>query len=122
MMRATIVWVVLTVMSASGLYLVKQEVLGLEEQVARLDDEIARDREAIRVLHAEWAYLINPDRLAQLAARHLGLKPPHPGQITDTVETLPPPRDLPPATAPDVIAPPIKDPTKPTLATMRNGE
>jgi cell division protein FtsL len=118
MMRVTIVWVVLTVISASGLYLVKQEVLGLEEQVARLDDKIARDREAIRVLHAEWAYLTNPDRLAQLAAKHLGLKPPQAGQIADTVEKLPPPRD---PQEPDIV-PSTKDSAKPTLATMRKGE
>jgi cell division protein FtsL len=121
MMRASIVWIVLTLISASGLYLVKQEVIGLEEQVARLDDKIARDREAIRVLHAEWAYLINPDRLAQLAAKHLGLKPPQAGQIADTLEKLPPPRDAAPQ-APDVIVPPAKDSAKPTLATMRSDE
>ena len=104
MMRSTLLWLGLTVASASGLYLVKQEVLGLEEKLIALDDKIAKDREAIHVLRAEWAYLTQPDRLSQLAARHLGLKPPVAGQIADTVERLPPPRDPPPG-----VSPPVED-------------
>ncbi len=52
-----------------------------QEAVRRVDDlriTIAREREAISVLNAEWAYLNRPDRLRKLAEAHfqqLGLMP-----------------------------------------------
>ena len=119
MMRSTIAWLVLTIVSASGLYLVKQEVIGLEDRLAALDDKIGKDRETIHVLRAEWAYLTQPDRLAKLAARHLGLKPPAAGQIADTIEKLPPPKDSP--VDPNAPSPAV-DPSRPTLANMKSGE
>jgi cell division protein FtsL len=89
MTRAMIVWLVLTVAAGTGLFVVKHEVQDLEEQLARIVDEIRRDQEAIHVLNAEWAYLTRPARLSELAARHLELKPPGPGQTATSVERLP---------------------------------
>jgi cell division protein FtsL len=110
--RATVAWLVLVVLAGTGLFLVKHEVQDLEERLAQLDDRIANERETVHVLRAEWAYLTRPERLARLAERHLGLKPPAPGQIANSIESLPPPTDTIPA--PDDGA------TRPTLATIRS--
>lgn len=43
------------------------------QALADLDSKIAEEREAIRVLKAEWSFLNQPDRLQALARRHLPL-------------------------------------------------
>lgn len=113
MIRHTFVWLFLVVLAGTGLFLVKHEVQDLEEKLARYDEDIAKDREAIHVLRAEWAYLTQPDRLSKLAQRHLGLKPPAAGQIVESLDVLPPPKDAPPAG---------DGASRPTLATMKAPE
>jgi cell division protein FtsL len=110
MIRATVAWLLLIVLAGTGLFLVKHEVQDREEKLARLDEQIAKDRETIHVLRAEWAYLTQPSRLARLADRYLGLKPPAPGQIADSIDKLPLPKDAPP---------PAEGASRPTLATMK---
>jgi hypothetical protein len=63
---------VLVVVSATWAYRVNYAT---QEAMARLDglrQEIAREREAIAVLKAEWAYLNRPDRLQALVAANAG--------------------------------------------------
>ncbi|MHA1546202.1 MAG: cell division protein FtsL [Alphaproteobacteria bacterium] len=48
-----------------------------------LRGEIAREREAMRILEAEWSLLNQPERLQKLAKRHLALVPLQPEQIVD---------------------------------------
>lgn len=58
-----------------GLYSMKYEVQRLETQLSSLHGELTAEREAIQVLRAEWSYLNGPERLEDLAARHLDLVP-----------------------------------------------
>lgn len=67
------------------------------DRVTRLRNQIAREREALVVLRAEWAFLNAPDRLARLVARHgvtLDLAPMA-GRHFATLADLPP---IPPET------------------------
>ena len=57
------------------MFQVKYEVMQQEEQLARLNQQIADGREAIRVLNAEWSFLNQPARLDELAKRYLTLVP-----------------------------------------------
>jgi cell division protein FtsL len=72
---STALWVVVVIAVGYGMFQVKYEVMQLEEQLARVNRSITEDREAIRVLNAEWSFLTQPSRLDQLAKRHLALGP-----------------------------------------------
>ena len=58
--------VVLVVVCASWAYRVNYETREARGRVAELRAEIARGREALGMLRAEWAYLNRPDRLRAL--------------------------------------------------------
>lgn len=68
-------WLVAASATALILFQIKQEVRGLEEEIAAAQRDILRDQEAVHVLEAEWSYLNSPARIAALAERHLGMAP-----------------------------------------------
>jgi cell division protein FtsL len=61
--------------SAVYAYSIKYDTIFLSEQVAKLKNQTARERESIAVLRAEWQFLNKPDRLQALADKHLDLAP-----------------------------------------------
>lgn len=63
------------VAGAGYVYGVKYEATRHAEESARLRLEIARERDAIADLKAQWAQLNRPDRIQALAERHLQLRP-----------------------------------------------
>lgn len=73
---------------AIGLYMVKYSVQDVQRNVAALKTELASEKESLHLLNAEWAYLNRPDRLRQLADRHLDLVPLDSRQI-EKVSALP---------------------------------
>lgn len=102
-----------------GLFHAKYRVQALESELAELQQQIQRDRRSIHVLKAEWSYLNEPDRLAELARRHLELAPiagsqlatlgdvPEKLPLADTDEAPPPAaEDAAPARKPDAPAEP----------------
>lgn len=60
---------------AIGLYLVKYSVQDVQREVGSLKAQLASEKESLHLLNAEWAYLNRPDRLRQLADKHLDLMP-----------------------------------------------
>ena len=102
----------------NGVYLAKAH----ERELQRLNAEIAKEGETIRVLKAEWSYLNQPERLQELARKHLALAPTNPNQIV-VLASLPlrseawsnqAPvvdfNDLPRRVAPTALMPPIPRP------------
>ncbi len=73
---------------AMGVYLVKYSVQDVQREVAAVKRELAVEKESLHLLNAEWAYLNRPDRLRQLADRHLDLVPLDSKQI-NSVSVLP---------------------------------
>ncbi|MDZ4738439.1 MAG: hypothetical protein SGJ03_00855 [Alphaproteobacteria bacterium] len=61
----------------NGVYRVKAQTRELKD----LDGAITKEAEAIRVLKAEWSFLNQPERLQDLARRHLTLGPTGARQI-----------------------------------------
>ena len=68
-------WLALIALASIGTFQLKYRVQAQEQELTRLDRQIQRDRDAIQVLHAEWAHLNDPGRLSDLARRHLDLAP-----------------------------------------------
>jgi hypothetical protein len=63
------------VLAAADVYKIKYESTLEAERVAKLRAELRREQDLIASLQAEWARLDRPDRLQELAQRHLALKP-----------------------------------------------
>ena len=81
------------VFAAAYVYRIKMESTERTERVLRLRAQIHEQRDAIAVLHAEWARLDSPLRLQGLVERHLALKPLNANQY-DSLKNLP---DRPPS-------------------------
>jgi hypothetical protein len=86
--------------SAAWVYKIKFEATVQAESVARLRSEIRRERDSIATLRAEWSRLDSPERLQELAQRHLKLRPVEFAQY-DGLDNLPerPKPIVPPGTA-----------------------
>jgi cell division protein FtsL len=60
--------------AAAVVYDVKYSATYEAQKVARLNNEIAKEREKIATLKAEWSTLSSPDRIQRLASKYLGMK------------------------------------------------
>jgi hypothetical protein len=94
--------------AGAGLYLyqVKHSVAQLDRELRTINRQTEQARERTQVLRAEWALLNEPDRLRQVAQRHLPLEAMTPAQFVRPAEMerrLPPPRQF--AGTPSLFAP-----------------
>lgn len=71
----SLVWMACFAVGAFGLYMVKFSVQNLQREVAAAEQQLAQEKESLHLLNAEWAYLNRPERLRQLAEKHLELAP-----------------------------------------------
>ena len=76
------------VLAAADVYKIKYESTLQAERVAKLRGEVRREQDTIASLRAEWSRLDRPDRIQDLAQRHLTLKPLDVRQY-DTLDRLP---------------------------------
>jgi cell division protein FtsL len=84
----TLLWLAFVSLLGFAMFEVKYEVMDIEDQLAKTNRAILADRDAIHVLQAEWSYLSQPSRLADLAKRHLNLAPLQTKQL-GRVEEIP---------------------------------
>jgi cell division protein FtsL len=91
--------IVALIMAASFVYKIKFDSTLQAERVAKLHNEIRKERNAIAALRAEWARLDAPGRIQGLAERHLKLQPQKATQF-DSLDNLPD-RPPPAPTVPD---------------------
>jgi hypothetical protein len=87
----TFVWLALLTMIGVGLYQVELGVLAKESELRQINRQIDSNREATHVLEAEWSYLNDPTRLADLARRYTDLSPATPTQIAGFDRLVPRP-------------------------------
>ena len=71
------------VASAFAVYKVKYDTTYEVQRIAKLRSEIQSERERLALLRAEWTRLASPERLQDLAGRHLGMKPLEVARIGD---------------------------------------
>ena len=88
--RATVALMVAALAIGAVLYQVSYAVEGMHADLDRLNQRIRADREAIHVLQAEWSYLNQPQRLAKLSERYLGMAPADASRIVDASALAPP--------------------------------
>lgn len=105
------------VVAAAFVYKIKYESARDVSKVAKLRGEIARERDSIAALRAEWSKLDNPERIQDLAKRHLNLQPLDVTQL-DALDHLPdrPMQIVPPGTV-DPIGAIIESATADELTT-----
>lgn len=65
----------LLAVTAVGVMVFKAEANREATEIARLEKEIAQERESLRLLRAETAHLEQPSRVERLSRAHLGLEP-----------------------------------------------
>lgn len=89
MIKVFAAFAILTVMiSTASVYNLKQATYDLEEKKRDISAQILKDREAIKVLKAEMAYLSRPERLERLGRRHLALESTATEQIAADITEL----------------------------------
>lgn len=81
--RLVVLWMSLGVLAAFGLYNVKYRVQELKSEVAATETQLREEKKNLHVLTAEWTYLNRPERLRQLSAKYLAIKPLRAGQLAD---------------------------------------
>jgi cell division protein FtsL len=75
--------VLVLVAAAVAVYKVKYESTYEAQRAAKLRAEIRIERERLATLKAEWTRLTAPQRIQDLAVRHLGMKPLDVARISD---------------------------------------
>jgi hypothetical protein len=106
--------------AGAGLYLyqVKHSVSMLDRELREVNRQTEVVRERTQILRAEWALLNEPDRLRQVAQRHLALEPMAPAQFIREAELE---RRLPnarPFAGPPSLFGPVEVPAKAPEAIM----
>jgi hypothetical protein len=87
----TFVWLAILTVIGVGLYQVELGVLAKEAELKQINRQIDSNREATHVLEAEWSYLNDPTRLADLTRRYTDLTPATPTQIAGFDRLMPRP-------------------------------
>ncbi len=85
MLRGLNIALIVVLLAGAGwTFKVKGDADSARQKVARLEQRIRTQREAIEILKADWSLLTSPQRLEKLAARYqeeLGLEPAKPERI-----------------------------------------
>jgi hypothetical protein len=103
-------WLLLVVSAGFVTFKVKYAVQDIEDELSRVRKQTIAEQQEIRVLNAEWTYLNQPERLAELNRRFLQLAPIGTKQLQQKAEDIPL-RPLPPPIAPpDVLVATTTDP------------
>jgi cell division protein FtsL len=63
------------IVSAAYVYSVKYQTIYADEQLVKTRHQIDKERDAINLLRAEYAHLVRPDRLQELADKELDMRP-----------------------------------------------
>lgn len=74
-------WFTVTIFMAFGTFVMKNYVEDLEKELAQINSKINEDVKSIHILKAEWSHLNNPERLRNLASKHIALEPVKAEQI-----------------------------------------
>lgn len=91
------VWIIVLGLLGVGLFQVKYNVQSKEAELRTINKQIEANRSAMHVLDAEWSYLNDPTRLADLTRRHTDLVPTQAAQLKHFSDLPPRPASAQPA-------------------------
>jgi hypothetical protein len=94
-------WIAIAFAAGIGNYAVKQVVQGLDDDLNSIHRKTAAAESKIHDLTAEWTYLNQPELLADLNRRYLGLVPITARQVRAGIADLPMRPATPPEPAPE---------------------
>jgi hypothetical protein len=108
-------WLGLVLVSGFTTFKVKHAVQEIDDELNRVRKHVTAEQQETRVLAAEWTYLNQPERLAELNRIFLQLGPMATRQLQQRIEDIPlrpgtPGPDILVAAAPPVAAPPVAAP------------
>lgn len=90
---STIATFALATALGAALFWVSQQVQLLERDQRGINEQIASEKEGMRVLNAEWDYLNRPDRIETLAAKYLDkMQPVVPDNLLRNANAVPEPQ------------------------------
>lgn len=78
---ALALWIAIPCLLGFGSLVMKNKVQDLEHELSAINKDIQNDVKSIHVLKAEWSHLNNPERLRELASKHISLEALKPEQI-----------------------------------------
>jgi hypothetical protein len=93
-------WLGLVLASGFATFTAKYAVQDIDDQLTRVRRQTVAEQQEIRVLNAEWTYLNQPERLAEMNQRFLQLAPIAARQLQQKIEDV---ALRAPATTPDVV-------------------
>ncbi|HVJ44453.1 MAG TPA: hypothetical protein VM639_23325 [Dongiaceae bacterium] len=91
------IWIIVLGLLGVGLFQVKYNVQSKETELRGINRQIEANRSAMHVLDAEWSYLNDPTRLADLTRRHTDLVPTQASQLKHFTDLPPRPASAQPA-------------------------
>jgi len=97
---SALIWFMLVLAAGFATFKVKYAVQDIDDQLTRARKQTVAEQEEIRVLTAEWTYLTQPERLADLNRRFFALQPITAKQLEHGIAEIPM-RAPPPS--PDVV-------------------
>ncbi|MDR3179309.1 MAG: hypothetical protein LBT70_00200 [Holosporaceae bacterium] len=81
--KTTIFFIVLVFLAGSWMFYLKYSVISIEDKIKIAQKEILREKKNQHILKAEWKSLTSPERIQNLALRHLDLKQIEPHQLKE---------------------------------------
>jgi hypothetical protein len=81
-------WIAVAFAAGIGNYTVKQMVQGLDDELTSVRRKTVAGQKQIHDLTAEWTYLNQPELLANLNRRYLGLNPIAPKQARSGIDDI----------------------------------
>jgi hypothetical protein len=106
-------WLVLVLAAGFTTFKVKYAVQDIEDELNRARRQTIAEQQETRVLTAEWTYLNQPERLAELNRRFLGLAAISTKQLQRSIEEIP---LRAPAAPPDALVEANPEPAAPQAA------
>ncbi len=84
-----IFWLGLVLVSGFTTFKVKYAVQDIDDALTRVRKQTIVEQQEIRVLKAEWTYLNQPERLAEMNRHHLQLAPMTVRQLQHRIDDIP---------------------------------